>query len=1119
MSREAGFTEDRTVNSTLFGETSKKRKGGLKGGVQSVASKINELINGEPVDLLPASVRKAADKATVDDFRTGLHNTKTTEGRRWLRWARKTEQEQPEFKRVYPEFESWWMGFAKRQMQLFPPETHPFGPGEKSPMYPQWVLARSFSEGGQVKLAKIRKAFDDPQFYNTTMMFIEHEATLKMHALAVKKEFERSFKKGDIIRKNTVGRSSPSAETLLAAGLELDAVIMLFALVSSATGFVPMAMLSPVFVAGLHGAVGMLGGAAVWELGKDGIKRLIDGIRKNGDIRVFTKACADSLAEIKSQPTVMQHMKQVYGIDASQITFNRATGMPEFAQGTTSNSWEAIQKDLNEDIKLREMFLTDLVRVDRKRAHALTEQFLTEGPQKSILRPDRPNPFIVNQTGARYEQEVLSMFDQLRATGWPERNIGPNVPLDPGRQLELQTLYMEASRRVLKEKADAKFSAILVDIASDTMVVDGVEQKTNTVQNRKDNLKKGTKGADGKMEGEGFTRTALKAKALEAKEKAQSLIDGAPAKDGDPAKVGLSQMEKAISPTEAGGLFKRREAVQGVFTDVASSLRAQSFYTEAKAVADDNSLKAIDDATSAVSTKKNTLETTTLLPYIEQGSEEQAAKTAYDTTLVAISTDPAYTGKGRQAGEAAKQAAEQTYKNRMATIEQEREKIKNQIQKLEGLLDELKQKRKEIQDQYDAMSSMRPERVEIANTPQHMRDAYERVGTTTAAPPVILIPDGALRDYGQTGNQMSDYVLLPGFTANRPWAQTEDDKYENQKIILLAVAEAKAKDVYKANTGVDLHAAPIGAHLDMVGVPGSPGQLTVEQLITIPAGRVKEIMDTQTTTTYSTLSDVQKLQAIRDAQNLETQRYVARQKALAETMATQGSVVAQRNKDIEAVDQTCDQRIEEIALVQKFLEDRGNVYKEVRGMMTTESLNRYADGGSIANSTTMTPDQKEEYLLVERNSQMPRGFHDFLRDVFKYHELGRDVQEAGEIANLSPEKAYVTLIRALGGPQNAQRNVAHMIVDSFPPTTPPGEGFRRFITPPLPLPDIHHMTFSYVMKVLAYRNNPVPPPPAYGQVAAATMIPYADALTTQDMLSIVQNVADTIAKRTAATSP
>lgn len=150
---------------------------------------------------------------------------------------------------------------------------------------------------------------------------------------------------------------------------------------------------------------------------------------------------------------------------------------------------------------------------------------------------------------------------------------------------------------------------------------------------------------------------------------------------------------------------------------------------------------------------------------------------------------------------------------------------------------------------------------------------------------------------------------------------------------------------------------------------------------------------------------------------------------------------------------------------------------------------------------------------------MPRGFHDFLRDVFKYHELGRDVQEAGEIANLSPEKAYVTLIRALGGPQNAQRNVAHMIVDSFPPTTPPGEGFRRFITPPLPLPDIHHMTFSYVMKVLAYRNNPVPPPPAYGQVAAATMIPYADALTTQDMLSIVQNVADTIAKRTAATSP
>ncbi len=1118
-------TESEMTNATSFKDSA--RKGGIKGGVQYTIKKIDRLINGEPVDMLPPSVRKAARAANVDDFRAQLHNESTTEkslfGLGPRLWRRSGEKLKPEFKNVYPRFESWWLAFAKRQMQLYPPEKYPFGPGEKSPVYSQWEMARSFYENGQVKIAKVRAAFDDPQFYNTTMMFIEHEATLKMHAIAVKKEFARTFKSGGVIRRDKVRGSAPDAEQMLAAGLELDAVIMLIALVASATGFVPLALLSPVFFAGLQGAAGMVGGAAIWELGRDGVKRLIDGIRKNGDIRVFTQACEASLNEIRSQPGVMKHMKDVYGLDPAQITINPTTQRPEFTGGTTSNSWEAIQDDLNSDIRLREMFLTDLVKVDRKRAHALTEQFLTESDGNWLQRfMKRENKFIVNQTGARYEEEVLAMFDSLRVTGWPERGINPNVPLDHAHQAHLQMLYMEASRRVLRTKANKKFDLLFEDQKLQAMLDDGVEaktdKKTNVIGNRRESLSRGITEPDGRVTKEGVARTKLKEQAVETQKRAQILINGALAEGGNPPKVGLIGMEKTISPTEVNGLFKRKELVGSAFTDIVSSLRKQGFRAEAQAIETDNTFQTVADAEAAVFSRKTNLENTTLPPYNIGGGLEQAAETDRVAALEKIRlNNQDYTGKGGDAArEAARQAVEQTKTTRMATIERERNKFIEQVQDLENLLVKIRQKREEIQSQFDALSLLRSERVEIANTPEEMQAAYERVGTSGFAPGGMIIADDDLSKYGQTGYLMRDYFGQTQFQAARAalWPATEDEKFENQKIILLAVAEVKAKEIYHANTGVDLYANPTPVQIEIVGVRGgATGAITKEQLIALPPHRVREILDANAADlpVYSALNADQRLTQIKELQHLETQRYVARQKALELTKAAHTVVVAQLGKAVEQVDRICDAKMETIALVEAFLGDRGAAYHEVRNMMTTESLERYAYGASVQASPNMTPIDKKGYSLAERQGNFPRGFLDFLRDIFKYHELGRDLDKA-KIDNKGPDKLYDVLIDALGGTASAQMNIANMIVDSFQPTIPPGEGFRRFVTPPAL--DVHTLPFTTVMSILAYRNDPtrINPP------AGALPIQYADPLTTQDMLSIVQKIAGTIADSTAGSA-
>jgi hypothetical protein len=810
----------------------------------------------------------------------------------------------------------------------------------------------------------------------------------------------------------------------------------------------------------------------------------------------------------------MQHMISVYGIDPTQITFNIRTGFPELAQGTTSNSWEAIQEDLNGDIRLREQFLTDLVRVDRKRAHALTEQFLTEGPQKRFGRRAVASPFIVNQTGARYEEEILQMFDHLRSVGWPERGIAAGIPLDHARQLELQMLYMEASRRVLATKASAKFAPILEDIAINTAITDGVEQKTKAVSNRRENLKRGTIGTDGKVIGEGAARTKLKEQAEKTKKRAQGLIDGAPAEGGNPPKDGLSQMEKSISPSEPDGLFKRREVAASAFTTIVNELRAQGFYAEAQVIEDSNTVTNIGQAETAVRTRKTNIETVTLPPYAINGAHEQQAETDRQTALAAIAVSGAYTGKGGDAAkEVARQAVDQTKATRMTAIEQERNRIKQQIQDLENLLNAIKQQKQEVQSQFDTLSPLRPERIKIANTPEEMQAAYERVGTPPGA--AAIIPDVNLSQYGQTGNLINDYIALPSFVAQRPpvgtlWAVAEDEKFENQKIILLAVAETKAKEIYMANTGKDLYAAPTAVQTEIIGVRGGvTGAITKEQLITLPAHRVRELLDAQAGAfpNYNALTPVDKLAQIKEIQDLETQRYVARQKALEGTKIAHNTVIAELVKAVEKVDETCDAQEETISLVEKFLEDRANVYKEVRHMMATESLGRYHKGASVQADPNMTPNEKAAYCLAERQANLPRGFQDFLRDIFKYHELGRGLDSAS-IVKIGPDKLYTVLINALGGPANAQRNVANMIVDSFQPRMPPGEGFRRLVIPPGV--DVHAMPFGQVIAILEYRNNPtVPIPPN------ALAIPHPDPLTTQDMMSIVENIAGTIADRIA----
>lgn len=1095
----------------------KRKRPLLKGGAEDRIrdSKIVNALIGEKEDPVPLDVRRANADVLASTYRAQIHNTDETEGTKGMRfWRRKGKEVKPNIERVYPKFEEWWRGFAERMMKLYPPETHPFGPGEKSPIYFKWQMARSFYEHGRVQVSKIQEAFTDPEFFNTTMMFIEHEATLKMHALGVRKEFDRIFTSKNVLRADTVGRSRPDMGKLLASGLELDATLAValgtIVLTAATAGVaIPPALVS--MLAGYlgAGAVGMTGFAIFEEMGRDGLRRLFDGLRKNGEIRIFTDTCQTSLQQIQGNAPLADYMRDVYHIDPRQIHINN--GAVEFVKGTDSTSWIAMQRDLEGDMRLRELFLVDMVGVDMKRAHALTEQFLTQGyprPRQgrrpSWLGGSRrvgkgADSMIVNQTGSVYEEDVLKKFAELRQTGAPEIGIRGPTALDQGQAARLQLLYIEAGKRVLESRAQPMFSQALTEISINRRDTDGIEAKQKTIDKKLQEWGRGTKGDDGKIEGEGSRRKEEKKIAEKTKKQAEQLIDGVPAEGGNPARKGLADREKAMSRTNEGGLFKRQERIMGVYTGIAADLRASGFRKNADMVDSLQTEKAIHDAIDAINKAKNTLEKGITAYTHPHGRLYEQAKKDYEQSIKRINTIPTperYRKSPNLIIEDKKAALEQ-YEIVSSAIKQEYDARNQHIQKLTDLTASLGTKLKELETAQGELGTTRPERIIISQTPKDMHDAYNRV---VASPSTVTSVD--LDQYGQTGYGMLELVNKLGAFGIHPSLATVPE--DAQERIILAVAEQKAKQIYQQNTGSDkLHTLATGAHSEILAA------LTAEQLIVLPAGRVMEIMDKVTTTTYSALGGApNKLNAIRDAQHHETQCYVAREKALQQTIEAQRIVVAGLEKAVQDVDKQCDRRLNQIHLVKKFLEDRGNVYREAMSMSSEESLQRYRNGYSvfIAAPTQMRDEDKWEYSFAERRSKLPRGFQDFLRDVFKYHEIGRGLNGV-PIDGVNSEILFDTLIDTLGG-ANAQEVVVHAIVRAFEPSGPGANGFRAFLLPAPPI-NPENLSFPKVMNILLYRTNPT----RYPRPAEANVVATPQPITNYEMMNIAGNIINIVASK------
>lgn len=1013
------------------------------------------------------------------------------------------EQERiPRLDRVYMEFSKWWTGHAHAIIRAFP---GPDGPGEKHPMFYQWQMAKSITgPDGRVIAKTLAEKFEDPDFYNKTMLYIEHEATMKAHALGIATQMKET-KLGFIKRRrNSLGDKvlvpygssgvSPLVERTLLGGLEAEAglVFLVNAIYFAASvggyalpaGF--LAAFNPIAAAVAIGAVGL---AASKVITVDGLNRMIRSFKSEGEMDHLLKVCKESLAVIKSDKQNCDYMAKVYGVNPNELDISGQS--LTFTEGSTSVGWREIQKDLQAAIKLRELFLTDCVVLERRAAkranrafvemHALTEEFITRNPTGSAEK------LVANQSGARYQADWLLQFEKLRAQA--------KVPLDSAHIEELQQLYMEAGRQLLSGYATEMFTATdETNTVSDQDVWLGEDavslgNKINMLDRRITLLK--PPDANGKNEG--AHRARAKKQANERLSKSKALIDGKVAEGIEPAKKGLHDSIKAIAPDTEGSLMSRKNAVEEIYNQLAETLHTQNISASAREVREKQSVASLEAAIIEVraAREKITHPITGEIAILEDARIAAQAKSS--ARRIEIVTDPGGIYKGVKGGPKQQEldlaSHDATWQKAEDGFTKELQKLNDRERALQSLLEDLNVKVRELRGKYEEMSYSRQERSEIIAIPGEMKIAYETIVVTSKVPETDLVR------YGETGFLMAD--LLAKATI-RPWPIAEDDKHERGMTFLHAVAEARARRSYKNKTGGSI-TSNVTIHGELVNK--SKGGLTPEQLVTMSVQEIFDRMAKKTSlTNYAKLtSDDIKMNVIRNAQQVEVLRYEIRQKALQETIVAHERVNGVLTKQITEIDEQCDRVTSRLELMKSFIGDRATHYREAPYMRQHERLEVYADGMAIDTSPSLkTDDERNRYLTFERNSALPRGLIEFLRDVFKY-----DVDEVGGLSEHDPQKLFVTLLECLNEKPGVNRRIANIIVKSIP-------YFSSMFNPYLTLSTPLDLDFTQVMNILSYYANPavsvsLPWPPPY-----AKPITHADPITMSDMKKVIQGISVTI---------
>lgn len=964
--------------------------------------------------------------ADMSNYRTGTHAERPA-GERWARggmkeWLHNPIPERPDLDKVYKDFENYWTNEAKRIQRLFPTR-----PSDASPHFYQWQMLQQFlNSAGQVDRTLVRKAFEDPDFYNVTMIYMDQEAAKKAHGLKLAKQMHECRNALEHINQlgqpyRTEGRDTH--ETMVMAA---EAAATLLAVAVAAGVAIPP--LTP-FVASL---------VAIAPLGIDAIRRAARNINQD-QMRLLTSACKTSLEVIQGDTAECDYMQQSYGIDPRDIVLT-GNAFVFTHGGSASNSWEGIQRDLDADIALRMRFMRDVVHVDTQKVHALTEQFIMDGSHGGALNISKKHgitiirqadELVVNQTEAVYEAEVLARFEQLR-----ERD---GVPLDASRSLDLQKLMLKARQQLLTEKANTLFEPLL--------------EAHLKKESKKDEREKGKMAQVIEMRiarlGEAGADRALAQQAATARVTLEtSLMQGVTASGSTSGEQGLTQVCDVFSSKTDTSIEGRMAKVNATWRGLVAEARKVPDSTGKltpliDAIHDQRTTRAVDALSAKIATE---------LGEVQQGyqkavNEIEQTNTNHQSEIARINADPKLTADQKNAELT---NLNTNYKNTIGPLERQKKDSEDRLKVLGDLQTKVSEARDTI-DKIEASFSARTDTEYATYTDTTSRMEREWMVANSAQGLTAR-----LNVYGSTETLTTLKSDIDAIAQYGTGWETNRDKRWN---LLHAIAEAKARtgaqppslfDAPNADTMHGIMLSDLGGRVFVL----SPHEILDELTPKINANN-----------RLNTLSSDEKIVQITQAIGVEKTKFRLRREALKATLELQRREIASAEKEKQTIGQQCEEKQTILKMLKATIGDRANTFGRVAEMLTTGGgIDRYADGQNIQANPSLSEIDKDAYSITEQ--LYPRGLIEFLRDIFQHH-LSSDTKDP----SIRPEQQFAALMNAIrrNTRQDIETVIANIIVDTFP-------GFSDLLDPNIRISknQQHTLTFPQVMAIIACRMNNSP---------------------------------------------
>lgn len=1025
----------------------------------------------------------------------------------------------PEYGRVLPAAAEWWFNHSTDLMNYWPN-----GPGEHHPFYDQWQMARTFVHtDGRVNKSLIMKAFaEDHDFYEKTMFFKRYNAIMLKNALGIEKVIthhrlgiSRSAQKplGDgILVPELAQGGGARMEKIIPSLLEAEAsVVAALATVSLALTVaggsivLPPAVLATVGTYAAAAGIALLGGTGSYLVGRDSFLRIVRAAKERGELNNLATVCEQALKVIQSQGGDCDFMRAKFGIDPREIEV--VGGKLHFKEGSTSGDWTTAQETLIQEEKFREWYLKDLVRLDHRALHGSHRRFGKVHLYEDQFLTEQGGKLVISQSGSTYERDWANRFEQLRRAR--------NIPLIPANKDQLQLLYMEAGKQICMEIADKRFSSkVLPDLLKKddtTIVTDHMGELGKRI--RALNKGQGEEGAADAIP-DGEERKKIKKGVSDRLKRSRQLVGGIPAEKGNPAVPGLThvkdQFRKESSNTEAvPGIFDRQEHISAIYRDMSSEMmHISALYQAGADLRERSSVSSMRSAIASVEAQiahighEKDGTTTSTIGTLQDALQIEEARHTQATTN--ITNQPIKGDNPEAERQTLYERENKTYDKNKVAIEVAIAKANEARTSLDQLLQKLKAKLLELEQEYAKLGYDAREWKNINGTVSLMQEAYDKLTTqytpTGASTSRSRIMPDHLRNYGTPPYLMSN--LTADVVASNFWTAAQAEDYSNQLSILYAVAEARAIGEYP-----DLHKIPLTNSEHAKIIDPNSGKISPEQLVTMSPyevyDRVHSILGSSPPPSYDSAT-IDKIKVILVE---ERKRYEVRERALKEVMAIQERVVVRDQDAYDKVDEECDARQEQLVLLEGIIQDRSVAYGQAPEMVRTANLRKYSDGTNVG-STDITFSKAE--------MGHPMGYVMFLQDLFGYHTydldqskaISKDVRSHKDLLKQSSREAlFDSLNRSLGIPP--ERALAKLIIEGY--------GVDDFTD--LLEPNVNPMLliFHEVMAVLAYRHDHTLPRPVLNPNAYIAKARTADyPLKPLEMKKIIGSVIDSLIEKASA---